>query len=102
MLVIEDLDEDESNRKSGGELAEEQEDVRFEYWLCLGRLGRRSFLGELLATWNCCGADEDCLGLIANEGQSLSFRMEKTRSRGLCASIVGRSNEATSRDPCGL
>lgn len=39
-----------------------------------------------LERWRCKG--EDGLGLTANDGESLSFRIEISRSRDLTASIV--------------
>lgn len=79
--MLEALDEEELKRKSGGDPAEEMDDVlvfgpcRVSGGLsCRGEGEDEAFEGE--------GEGEDRLWRMTNEGQSLSFKIEKTRSRG--------------------
>jgi hypothetical protein len=81
MLLLDDFEDDESNRRSGGVLCDEIKDNLLEYWLWRCKFGRSclgDFTGCVLG-----GLGGACLGLTANEGQSLSFKIEMMRSRGL-------------------
>ena len=81
MLPLDDFEDDESNRSRGGELAEEKDEFRLEQWVCCRNLGR-SWIGEIDGrTFE--GGGNASARLIVNEGQELSFKMEKMRSRGL-------------------
>lgn len=85
MLLLDFSEEDEECLSSGGEPAEDTECVLWNCG-CLKRLGRAS-LGEKEVRedieGSLCGGgeDDDCFCLCTNDGQSLSFRIEKTRPR---------------------
>lgn len=83
LLDLEEADEVESYLKSGGESAEEIEGLRSK-WGCRSRFGRSS-RGEKPGKEEMDGSlvvlGGVCFCRITKEGQSLSFKIEKTRSR---------------------
>ena len=92
-------DDEESYRSREGGLAEEKDEFCVNC-VCLRRLGLSS-LGDFVGR---AFSGEEDLGCcrITNDGESLSLRIEKMRSRGcVCTSIVGRSKWATSGRDAG-
>lgn len=80
ILLLDEFEEFESNRNSGGVLCVETEDNLWK-WPARVKPGR-SCLGDCVFCVR-SGLEGGCFGLTANEGQSLSFKIEIRRSRGL-------------------
>lgn len=99
MLLCELFEDVESNRRRGGEPIEENEEFRV-YFACRKRPGL-SCLGDVVVR-DFSGDRDRCRCGITKDGESLSLRIEKTRSRGCVrTSIVGRSKRATSGEFAG-
>ena len=80
MLLSDDLEEDELKRNSGGvdsDAEEEKDEVRW-YCACLSRLGLLC-RGDLMGDED-LGSGEERRWRMTKDGQSLSLRIEKTRS----------------------
>ena len=81
LVDLEDEELEESNRRRGGEPAEEKDELRPVYCDCRRRLGRSI---DFLRSESRLGSRRR----IVNDGQSSLFRMETIRSRGRFSSMV--------------